>query len=147
MLWAFVLLALVAGSLFPLQAGINSRLAGVVGHPLKAALVSFAVGFVVLLVYSFTIRKPWPSLGRLGREPWWLWTGGLCGVIIVFTTIVGAPRLGAAVLISLIVAGQMISSILLDHVGAVGFSRHPLSVWRVVGALLLLGGVVLIRRF
>lgn len=67
MMWAFVLLALVAGSLFPLQAGINSRLAGVVGHPLKAALVSFAVGFVVLLAYSFTIRKPWPSLGRLGE--------------------------------------------------------------------------------
>jgi transporter family-2 protein len=77
---------------------------------------------------------------------WWQWSGGLLGAVYVVATIVLAPRLGAATLIAAVVAGQMIASVLLDQYGLVGFPVHPLSALRLLGAGLVIGGVVLIQR-
>jgi transporter family-2 protein len=147
MLWIFIVWALVVGSLFPLQSGINSQLGVLVEHPARGALVSFSVGFIVLLAYSFAIRKPWPPLSKLAKAPWWIWTGGLYGTVIVATAIILAPRLGAAVFMSLMITGQMTASMIFDHFGSVGFETRPVSALRVVGALMLIGGVILIRKF
>jgi transporter family-2 protein len=147
MLWIFVVWALIAGVLFPLQSGINSQLGVLVGDPGRGALVSFTVGFIVLLIYSFTIRKSWPPVSRLVRAPWWIWTGGLYGTVIVATAIILAPRLGAALFISLLVTGQMAGALIFDHFGVVGFETRPINLVRVMGTLMLIGGVFLIRRF
>jgi len=80
------------------------------------------------------------------QAPWYLWIGGLLGVIYLTATIILAPLLGAATMIGLIIAGQMLASITLDHFGLVGFPVHPLSFWRVFGAIFLIIGVVLIQR-
>jgi bacterial/archaeal transporter family-2 protein len=61
-------------------------------------------------------------------------------------TIVLAPLLGAASMIGLIITGQMLAAIALDHFGLVGFPIHPLSLWRVIGGVLLVGGVILVQR-
>ena len=61
-------------------------------------------------------------------------------------TIVLAPRLGAATLVAAVVAGQMLASVLLDQYGLVGFPVHPLSALRLLGAGLVIGGVMLIQR-
>jgi transporter family-2 protein len=45
------------------------------------------------------------------------------------------------------IAGQVIVSILLDHFGAVGFAPRPATLPRLLGALLLVAGVLLIRKF
>jgi bacterial/archaeal transporter family-2 protein len=63
----------------------------------------------------------------------------------VLGSIVTAPKLGAATLVALILAGQAIASLLVDHFGWVGFEEHPITAVRVVGVLLLAGGVALIR--
>jgi transporter family-2 protein len=145
--WIFLIWALIAGCLFPLQAGVNSQLSDLVNHPMRATLISFTVGFIVLLIYSFFIRRPWPPAAHLVKSPWWIWTGGLYGVVIVATTIMLAPRLGAALYISLMITGQMTASVLFDQFGAVGFEQHPASLLRLLGVGMLIGGVVLIRLF
>nr|WP_298911582.1 DMT family transporter [uncultured Nostoc sp.] len=61
-------------------------------------------------------------------------------------TIVLAPLLGAATMIGLIILGQMLAAITLDHFGLVGFPVHPLSLWRIVGVILLITGVVFVQR-
>jgi transporter family-2 protein len=140
-----LLLALVAGSFLPIQAGVNAHLKLYAGHPVIAAFISFAVGTLALLVSSLAMRLPWPSLAAFSDAPWWVWIGGVLGAVYVFLAVVLANRLGAAVLIAFIVAGQMIASIIVDHYGLVGFPRHPVNAWRIIGAVLLLSGVVLIR--
>ncbi len=145
--WIFLLMALTAGVVAPVQAGVNAQLRLWVGHPAWAALVNFTVGTLALLAYYLALRLPWPDTAVLGRAPWWSWVGGMLGAFYVLSAVVVAPRLGAAVLIALITAGQMIASLVLDHFGLLGFEPHPINVWRVVGALFLLVGVVLIRRF
>lgn len=141
-----IVFAVVVGALPPTQAGINAQLAKSLGHPLLAASVSFTIGSLVLLLYTFVFHTPWPVLSRTMQIPWYLWIGGLLGAIYLTAMIILAPLLGAATMVGLVVAGQMLASITLDHFGLVGFPVHPLSFWRAIGAIFLISGVALIQR-
>jgi len=57
------------------------------------------------------------------------------------------PRLGAALTFSLVVAGQLLMAVLMDHFGAFGIQTQPMSWIRLAGIGLITAGVVLIRRF
>jgi len=142
----FLLLALAAGVLLPVQAGLNAQLRSALGSPVAAALVSFLVGTVGLATVALLLRTPLP-LGRAwaATSPW-QWSGGLIGAVYVLAAIVLAPRLGAATLIAAVVAGQMVTSLVLDQYGLVGFPVHSLTPVRLVGAALVIAGVILIQR-
>ena len=145
MKWFSVMLAFMAGSVLPLQAGINSQLKGYAGSAVVSAFISFLVGTVALFALTLGLRLPWPALSVLAQAPWWAWTGGLLGAALVYLLIVLAESLGAAVMVALIIAGQMVVSLILDHYGLVGYARHPINPARVLGTVLLLAGVFLIR--
>lgn len=139
-------LALLAGALLPFQAGINAQLRGHLGAPMSAALVSFTVGTLALLVVLLISRSPLPS--NPGGVPWWQWIGGgLLGASYLILSIVLTPILGVALTFGLIVAGQLAMSLALDQFGAFGLVQHGLNGWRALGALLIVAGVVLIRKF
>ena len=141
-----LLLALAAGVLLPVQAGLNAQLRSALGSPVAAALVSFLVGTAGLATVAVLLRTPLP-LGRAwaATTPW-QWSGGLIGAVYVLAAIVLAPRLGAATLIAAVVAGQMITSLVLDQYGLVGFPVHSLTPVRLLGAALVSAGVILIQR-
>jgi bacterial/archaeal transporter family-2 protein len=146
-LWAYLLLAFAAGAMLPFQAGINAELADWVNSPFRAAFVSFLVGTLVLLVVAVLVFKPLPSSTKLGAAPWWVWIGGALGAIYVAGSIISAPKLGAATLIALVVAGQALASLAVDHFGWVGFEENPITFGRIGGMLLIAAGVVLVRIF
>lgn len=141
-----IFLALLAGALFPLQVGVNTHLQGWLGHPLLVGLVSFMVGTLGLGVAVAVYRVPLPAATTLGQAPWWGWLGGLLGAIYITMSVVLAPRLGATTLLAAIVAGQMLASLMLDHFGAVGLPEHPASAGRLLGAALVVVGVLVIHR-
>ena len=141
-----LLLALAAGVLLPVQAGVNAQLRSVVGSPLTAALVSFLVGTAGLGTAAVILRAPTALRAAWAVSPWWFWIGGLIGALYVVATIVLAPRLGAATLVAAVVAGQMIASLLLDQYGLLGFPTHPINGLRVLGAGLVIVGVILVQR-
>jgi transporter family-2 protein len=143
-MWAY-LFAFAAGMVLPLQAGINTQLADWLHSPARAAFVSFLVGALVLLAAAILVLKPLPSWGRIGHAPWWVWLGGALGAFYVVCTIVSAPRLGAATLIALVVAGQGLASLAVDHFGWVGFEPRHVSAGRVIGMALVGAGVALVR--
>jgi transporter family-2 protein len=141
-----LLLAIGAGVLLPVQAGINAQLRSAIGSPLAAGLVSFLVGTVGLAAVVFLLRAPVSLRPTWAAAPWWYWAGGLIGAMYVVASIVLAPKLGAATMVAAIVAGQMIASLLLDQYGLLGFPTHPISGVRVLGAVLVMGGVILVQR-
>ena len=130
-----------------MQAGINTLLRRFLGEPMQAALVSFAVGTLALWLYSLAARHTWPLLSQLSAVPWWMWTGGILGAIFVSCTIFLAPRLGAATMTAVMLSGQLVASVLLDHFALVGFPEHPVSTLRLVGIGLLFAGAWLVRVF
>lgn len=142
---ALFLVGLGVGSLIALQVGINARLRQSLGSSLQAAFVSFAVGTAALAIAVAVDSRKLPTEGFL-RIPWWAWTGGFLGAFYITSTIVLAPRLGALALVALVVAGQILTAIVLDHFGLFAFSRQPVTASRLVGAALLMAGVLLVLR-
>ncbi len=145
--YVLILLALLAGFVIPTQAGINAQLSLWTRSPVLASTISFAVGTVVLVVYSLIARIPLPPLATAGVQPWWVWIGGALGAYFVAATIFIAPKLGATTMVALLLAGQMVASLTLDHFGILGYPVHPASIGRIVGVAMIAGGVILVRIF
>lgn len=137
-------LALFIGMLLPLQALINASLGKQTAGPVFASLASFAVGTLVLCVW-WLANKPSLDTAALGRVPWWAWMGGAIGALYVAGATALIPRMGAASLICVVVFGQVAGSLLLDHFGVL-HARQPIDGLRVVGALLVVAGALLVVR-
>jgi transporter family-2 protein len=143
----FIVLAVVAGMMMPTQAAINSKLADEVNGPILAAFVSFAVGTIALLVYILVAGIPLSNLGQLKNASLISWTGGFLGAFFVASAVILVPRLGVALTFSLLIAGQMLITIVLDHYGFLGIPVKEVNIQRLLGVLLIIGGVILIRKF
>ena len=137
-----VLVAVLIGAILPLQGLVNARLGTHVGGPVVAAFVSFLVGTVMLGLYLLATRTPVALQGSL-KLPAWVWAGGVFGAIYVACFTVLVPRIGAAGMICLAVLGQVTASLLLDQFGVLQAPR-PVDGLRLLGALLVLAGVVLV---
>ena len=146
-IWPYLLFGFAAGAMLPIQFGINAQLAGWLDSPLRATLVSFAVGTLVLFLVMLAADRDWPSVDRVGGAPWWVWAGGLLGAFYVLGSVVSAPRLGAATLVAVILAGQAVASLLVDHFGWVGFEENSVTPGRLLGMALVAAGVALVRVF
>lgn len=147
MAWLIVPFAVLAGALTTLQAGSNAALKKSIGEPLPALLINYALGVSIIVLANVVSRQPWPSFDKLSGVSWWAWIGGLAGAVYGLTAILLAYRLGAATLMASVVTGQVVASVLLDHFGWLGFEVHSATVWRLLGAALMVVGVVLIARF
>lgn len=143
---AFAVAAVIVGGAFTaLQGPTNARLAGAVASPVNAALISFAVGTLVLAALAAVLRTP-PDMAATRALPFWAWLGGAYGAVFVVAAAFAVPRLGVASTITLMIAGQLALSLVLDHFGWLGVPRQPLSLTRVAGVALVLAGVLLVRR-
>lgn len=140
-----VLAVLFAGGMVALQAPTNALLAKAGGSPVLAALISFAVGTAALLLVWLGSGNR-PGAAPFASLPWYAWVGGVYGAIYVTVAAFAAPRLGLASLITIGIAGQILAALLLDHIGGLGLTREPISLTKVGGALLVIAGVVLVRR-
>ena len=104
MIWMLLLIALAAGMLLPVQAGVNATLRTIAGHPIAAAAIQFIVATIVLIAVFIILRAPMPDIDRLRAAPWWIWIGGLCGANYIVIAILLAPRLGATTLLGVTVS-------------------------------------------
>jgi bacterial/archaeal transporter family-2 protein len=144
----FWFIAALAGALTPVQSGANGTLGKIFGNPYTPVLISLSVSVIFAIAVALALR----GLGvlesaRAAEAPWWAWIGGFCGAILVFSQPTAAPALGAAVYIGITVTAAAISSILIDNFGLLGFSLHPASLGRLLGAALMVAGVYLIAIF
>ena len=143
----FILLALAAGAMMPTQAATNNKMAMVVDSPILSAFISFVVGTVALFAYVLISGVPLGNLSAAKEAPAIAWIGGLLGAFFVASAVTLVPRLGVAMTFSLIIAGQMLVTLVIDHFGLLGVPVKEVSLARVGGILLITAGVVLIRRF
>lgn len=143
----FILLAIVAGAVLPLQAGFNVQLGKSVHQPIFAAFASFLVGTIGLLIYLLVLKFDFSTIAQTKSVSPVVWTAGILGAFYVAAVIILAPRLGVALTFVLVVAGQMVVSLVLDHFGLLGMPIKPINWQRLIGVLFLVAGVLFIRRF
>ena len=142
--WPHVIAALVGAGL-TVQVGMNATVRFAIGSPVLAAVVNFVVGLAALACVALASGARWAP-GSAATVPAWAWFGGLLGAAYVAATTVLGPRLGAAALLALTLAGQMAAALLVDHFGIIGFPQWPATPARLLGAVLLVAGVLLIIR-
>ena len=143
----FIFLAILAGMMMPTQAAVNNRLAQPVESPILAAFISFAVGTVALFLYMLATGVPLGNLLSAKNAPLVAWSGGLLGAFFVAATVTLVPRLGVALTFSLIIGGQMLITLVIDHFGVLGVPVKSISLPRLLGVTLITVGVILIRRY
>jgi bacterial/archaeal transporter family-2 protein len=139
------LLALVIGMGLTVQVGMNMTIARVVGTPLWAAVANFAVGLAALMAVALMAGSR-PAPGSVGQVPLWAWCGGLLGATYVATVTLLGPRIGAMTLVALVIAGQLVAALAVDHFGVLGYPQMAVTPTRLLGAALLLVGALLVMR-
>lgn len=138
-----VLFGVFAGSLMPIQTSVNNRLRLSVGAPLMASLISFLVGTCTLLAATWiTSGHPIPALGQASGQPWWLFTGGALGVVVLTGNILLFPRVGSVQTVILPITGQIFMGLLIDTFGLYGAPQTPLGPQRLIGAVAVLLGAL-----
>ena len=142
----WIILTLAAGCFLPIQAGLNTRLGRETGNAVYAALVSFAVGAIALIIYIIVTRQQGSFTGAKAA-PLVDWMGGIIGAFYVTVTILAFPKIGPALMFGLVVAGQMIMSLVLDHTNTLVTEQHSFNIYRLLGIALIIGGVVILRKF
>lgn len=141
------LIAAVAGVLNTVQAGANTTLARALGQPILAAFIVTGANAAIYLLAVPFVGLAWPGAARFAGVPWWAWAGGAMGGAYVLAMIFLADKLGAAIFTGITVTTAILTSTLLDHYGWLGFAQHTAGLWRILGCLLMVGGVVLVSLF
>lgn len=140
-------LAFCVGIAMSVQAAVNSQLAHALGaNSVVAALVSFSCGTAVLLAVALAkggVGALGATLAALPSQPAWKFAGGFLGAAFVFGTVFLAPRIGLLSLVVLVIAGQLLSSMAIDHFGLVDMATRKVSHVRMLGALVVVAGVAI----
>jgi transporter family-2 protein len=141
------LLALVAGALIPVQAAANAALSkSIQGNVPFAAMILFLLAGATTAVALALAGNPAPKLAELGGAPWWSYAGGLIVAFYVLSITFLVPRIGVGTAITLIVTGQILAALAIDHFGLLRTLVFPLTPSRAAGALLMIGGAFLALR-
>jgi transporter family-2 protein len=139
------LLAAGAGACIALQATANTRFRTNLDSPAYAAFFSICGTFVTACTFMMLLRPTTPSAGVVRQTEWWNWLGGPLGALIVLAGATLTRQLGAAAFIALVVGGQLLCSMLLDHFALMGLKEAPITPGRVFGAVLVVAGVVCVK--
>ena len=139
-------LAVIVGALIPVQAATNAAMSRVIGSVAITSLALFAIGFVVVAAWVIVTREPLPSLETVRRVPAYGYFGGFIVASYVIAITYLAPRLGVGTAIRLVVTGQIIAAVLIDHVGAFGAVAQRFTMGRAIGVVLMIIGAILARR-
>lgn len=137
-----IIIGFIIGLLVPVQTSVNTRLRGVVGSPFLASLISFSIGSLFLLILVLLVDGNLTGLTAAVDEPYWIWAGGVLGVIYLTGNILLFPRLGGVQTVIMPIFGQVIMGLLIDHFGLFEANVTTLSLTRIIGATLVLLGVV-----
>jgi bacterial/archaeal transporter family-2 protein len=140
-----MILGVAAGVSLVVQQALNANLRAALNSAVWSGFMSYFTGVICMVAVALVLQDPVPSAAAAARIPWFAWSGGMFGAIFIGLGIFLVPQLGAATFFVLLIAGQMLGSIAFDHFGLLGLPVHPVSTVRIIGAALLVGGVVLIR--
>jgi bacterial/archaeal transporter family-2 protein len=144
LLWV---LGILAGILIPIQTALNAQLGRIAGHPIVTTLLVFLVGVLACIFALLVMQPATPQLAQFGQVPLWAWGGGMIAMVYVVLLVTLAPKLGVGLTTALVLVGQLLAALALDHFGVLGNPQHSLNIMRLLGLALMIAGVVLIKNY
>src|SRR5689334_10788198 len=147
MKYLLMIITFFVGAIIPVQAILNTRLGRQIGGSLMGAFMSFFTGTVALFVLNLIVSNhAMMNLKQTITGPWYIWLGGLIGAIFVgYITWVNQQQ-GVALTFALVVSGQVFCSLFIDHFGLLGSAVRTITLEKIIGALLIIVGIILIKK-
>ncbi|OFQ20302.1 MULTISPECIES: DMT family transporter [Haemophilus] len=143
MFFVYLIVALAAGVALATQSAINTQLAKAMsGEAVIATFISFAVGTIILFFIAWVKTDLWGNLSAIPSQPWWKLIGGVLGAIVVFTTVLLAPKLGITAMLFFIIIGQLITATTIDHFGLIGMPIREVNITKFIGLIIVGFGLV-----
>ena len=143
MFFVYLIVALAAGVALATQSAINTQLAKAMsGEAVIATFISFAVGMIVLFFIAWVKTDLWGNLSAIPSQPWWKLIGGVLGAVVVFTTVLLAPKLGITAMLFFIIVGQLITAATIDHFGLIGMPIREVNITKFIGLIIVAFGLV-----
>lgn len=142
----FLILALITGALIPIQAATNASFSKSIGNPLLTGLMVFIVGFAGMTLFILLSRTSFPTKQQIVSAPLYGYLGGLIVAAYVVMITVLVPRIGVGTAIGLIVTGQIICAVIIDHFGLFNVAVRSADLTRITGVVLMIGGVYLVMK-
>ncbi len=146
MQWIVILIAVGTGALAPLQ-GTNAELYKHWQQPIWTTVWVYLSGLAAILLIQAAFRQQLPAHEAVVSAPWWAWVGGALSIVTTLAALMFAQRLGSGMFTGLSLTASILVSILLDQMGWIGFKQHTASPLRILGGLLMVGGVWLVSRY
>lgn len=139
-----VVVAVITGSVFGVVTAIEGNIARTVGA-INASLLEHSIAGLIaipaILFIIFSGRLEWGTAKSV------LPMSAVVGVLVLIAVAGVAfamPRIGVTTGNMLIVLGQMVIVVLIDTYGIAGYSKVPLSLPRIAGLLLMVGGIFMV---
>ena len=143
MFFVYLIVALAAGVALATQSAINTQLAKAMsGEAVIATFISFAVGTIVLFFIAWVKTDLWGNLSTAPSQPWWKLIGGILGAVVVFTTVLLAPKLGITAMLFFIIVGKLITATTIDHFGLIGMPIREVNITKFIGLIIVAFGLV-----
>lgn len=143
----YILLTAAVGTCLPLMSSSNGTLGKTIGSPLAAVLFAFLVAAAVIFIVMLVSGARFPSVESIRRTNFMMWVGGFFIAMNIITFTIGPQKIGISNVIVIFVGSQLISSLLIEHFGLLHFAIHRINWQRTLGAVLLTGGVILIKKY
>lgn len=145
--WLTYVFAIAAGAVNPVQSGANAQLHKSLGQPLWSGVAVYVTGLASILSLLAFVREPLLGIDTVRGVPWWAWTGGVVSIASTLTALTLAQRLGSGIFTGLSITASIVTSVVIDHFGWLGFKQHPMSLWRGLGCGLMVSGLWLVSKF
>jgi len=142
----YLALALITGALIPIQAATNAAFSKSIGNPSITGLMVFIVGLVGMILFILISRTSFPAPQQLVSAPLYSYLGGIIVATYVVMITILVPRIGVGTAIGLIVTGQIICAVIIDHFGLFNLPVRSINPTRISGVLVMIGGVYLVMK-
>ncbi len=138
-----ILLGLLGGMAVALQGPLVSMMTVRLGLLESMFIIQF--GGTVAVAIPLLLRGG-GALGNYRSVPWYALISGVSGLVILSAISYTIPRVGTVATVTLVVAGQLFLSVMLDHFGVFGLAERHLDLQRLIGLAVLFVGVWLTVR-
>jgi len=140
-------ITVLIGVLGGVSVGLQTPIANAIGQRLGSAGGSFIVHVSGAIISGvLLLMRGGENIQDMRNLPWWMFGVGVFGVVLFLTINHTIPRIGTAAAITLIIVGQLLIGMILDHFGLLGVAVRAIDGQRVIAAaLLLIGGSLMIR--
>lgn len=150
-LWLWRIFGVLFGMFSATQTAINGYLGKVLASPIKASVISFVIGIIVLIIVCAVMFQKGRSARALRQNnekyPWWIWFGGVLGGLYILANVILSGQIGTGMTVIVLLVGSTAGGLLVDHFGLFGTDKKPINATKILGVLIMIAGAAAIKLF